>query len=122
MYRLHDVIACLKAVNASDLVINEWGTLGICEFPFVPVLDGSFVDELPEVALKNGHFKHTPLLLGSNADEGNYFIIYYLTNLFKREENVVVDREDYMQSVKELNPYLNNIARQAVIFEVRHFK
>jgi hypothetical protein len=28
-----------------------------------------------------------------------------------------VDREDFLQSVRELNPYLNNIARQAVIFE-----
>jgi len=33
------------------------------------------------------------------------------------QENIQVDREDFLQSVRELNPYLNNIARQAVIFE-----
>lgn len=110
-------MACLRTVNSSELVSKEWGTLGICEFPFVPVLDGSFLDEMPDVALKNGHFKQTPLLLGSNLEEGNYFIIYYLTNLFQNKENVLVDREDFLQSVRELNPYLNNIARQAVIFE-----
>ncbi|ODN05788.1 Acetylcholinesterase [Orchesella cincta] len=115
--RINDVVACLRTVNSSELVSKEWGTLGICEFPFVPVLDGSFLDEMPELALKNGHFKQTPLLLGSNLEEGNYFIIYYLTNLFQNKENVLVDREDFLQSVRELNPYLNNIARQAVIFE-----
>jgi acetylcholinesterase len=104
-------------VNASELVVKEWGTQGICEFPFVPVLDGSFLDEMPLTALKNGHFKPTPLLLGSNTEEGNYFIIYYLTQLFHLKENVVVNREEFLQSVRELNPYLNNIVRQAVIFE-----
>lgn len=115
--RLHEVISCLRTVNASDLVVKEWGTQGICEFPFVPVLDGSFIDEDPSVALRNGHFKHIPLLLGSNTDEGNYFILYYLTTLFPLKEGVVVNREEFLQSARELNPYLNNIARQAVIFE-----
>ena len=104
-------------MNATDLVSKEWGTLGICEFPFVPVLDGAFLDEMPEDALRNGHFKHAPILLGSNKDEGNYFILYYLTQLFQLKENVLVDREEFLQSVRELNPYLNNIVRQAVIFE-----
>lgn len=81
--RIYDVIACLRKVNTSELVAKEWGTLGICEFPFVPVLDGSFLDELPTTAVKNFHFKQTPLLLGSNLNEGNYFIIYYLVNIFK---------------------------------------
>ncbi|OXA45888.1 Acetylcholinesterase [Folsomia candida] len=115
--RLHDAIACLRTVNASDLVVKEWGTQGICEFPFVPVQDGAFLDEDPSVALRNGHFKQMPLLLGSNTEEGNYFIIYYLTQLFHLKEGVVVNREEFLQSTRELNPYLNNIARQAVIFE-----
>ncbi len=29
------------------------------------------------------------MLLGSNLDEGSYFLIYYLTDIFKLTENVI---------------------------------
>lgn len=55
--------------------------------------------------------------MGSNSDEGNYFIIYYLTELFRKEEGITVSRKEYLQAVKELNPYVNSPVRQAIIFE-----
>lgn len=55
--------------------------------------------------------------MGSNRDEGNYFIIYYLTELFKKEESITVSQKEFLQAVKELNPYENNPGRQAIIFE-----
>nr|ADA60184.1 acetylcholinesterase 1 [Liposcelis paeta] len=111
------VIECLRNTNASVLVDNEWGTLGICEFPFVPVIDGSFLDETPQKSLANKNFKKTNILMGSNTEEGYYFIIYYLTELLRKEENVYVNRDEFLQAVRELNPYINNVARQAIIFE-----
>lgn len=121
---------------------NEWGTLGrylyhtlceyklylsacayrfwrigICEFPFVPVVDGAFLDETPQKSVAHGRFKKTDILTGSNTEEGYYFIIYYLTELLRKEEGVTVNREEFYQAVKELNPYVNNPARQAIIFE-----
>uniref|UniRef100_A0A023F5Z0 Carboxylic ester hydrolase n=2 Tax=Triatoma infestans TaxID=30076 RepID=A0A023F5Z0_TRIIF len=111
------VIECLRKVNATDLVANEWGTLGICEFPFVPIVDGTFVDDLPQRSLATRNFKKTNILMGSNTEEGYYFIIYYLTELFRKEENVYVNREEFLQAVRELNPYVNNVARQAIVFE-----
>ncbi|KAK9512929.1 hypothetical protein O3M35_001234 [Rhynocoris fuscipes] len=111
------VIECLRKVNASDLVANEWGTLGICEFPFVPIVDGTFVDDIPQRSLSSRNFKKTNILMGSNTEEGYYFIIYYLTELFRKEENVYVNREEFLQAVRELNPYVNNVARQAIVFE-----
>lgn len=65
----------------------------------------------------HGRFKKTDILMGSNTDEGNYFIIYYLTELFKKEEGITVSRKEFLQAVKELNPYVNNPGRQAIIFE-----
>ena len=116
-FQLSAVVECLRNTNASLLVNNEWGTLGICEFPFVPVIDGAFLDELPELALANKNFKKTNILMGSNTEEGYYFIIYYLTELLRKEENVYVNRDEFIKAVRELNPYINNIARQAIIFE-----
>lgn len=114
---LNAVIECLRKADAKTLVDNEWGTLGICEFPFVPVIDGSFLDEHPVRSLANKNFKKTNILMGSNTEEGYYFIIYYLTELFKKEEDVYISRQDFLHAVAELNPYFDIVARQAIIFE-----
>ncbi|XP_054168668.1 acetylcholinesterase-like [Oppia nitens] len=111
------VIDCLRNTDPWELVSNQPGGLGVVEFPFVPVIDGTFLDELPEVSLANKDFKKTKLLLGSNTEEGTYFIIYYLTDLFKLVEDVYLTREDFITSVKELNPYVNKVGQEAIIFE-----
>ncbi|XP_037925135.1 acetylcholinesterase-like [Hermetia illucens] len=114
---LSETIECLRSKDATVLVDNEWGTLGICEFPFVPVVDGAFLDETPQKSMMHGRFKKTDILTGSNTEEGYYFIIYYLTELLRKEEDVTVTREEFLQAVKELNPYVNTPARQAIVFE-----
>ncbi|XP_035782837.1 acetylcholinesterase-like isoform X2 [Anopheles albimanus] len=112
-----DAVECLRGKDPHVLVDNEWGTLGICEFPFVPVVDGAFLDETPQRSLASGRFKKTEILTGSNTEEGYYFIIYYLTELLRKEEGVTVSREEFLQAVRELNPYVNGAARQAIVFE-----
>ena len=113
------VIDCLSAADPVELVNNEWGTLGICEFPFVPVIDGSFLDETPARSMITASFKKANILMGSNTEEGFYFIIYYLTELFRIDgtEDVKVSREEFVKSVAELNPYVNQIARHAIVYE-----
>ncbi|XP_058822042.1 acetylcholinesterase isoform X1 [Topomyia yanbarensis] len=115
--KLSDTVECLRSKDPNVLVDNEWGTLGICEFPFVPVVDGAFLDETPQRSLASGRFKKTDILTGSNTEEGYYFIIYYLTELLRNEEGVTVSREEFLQAVRELNPYVNGAARQAIVFE-----
>ncbi|CRK91881.1 CLUMA_CG005501, isoform A [Clunio marinus] len=115
--KLSETADCLREKDAKVLVDNEWGTLGICEFPFVPVVDGAFLDETPQRSLASGRFKKTDILTGSNSEEGYYFIIYYLTELLRKEEGITVSREEFLQAVRELNPYVNGAARQAIIFE-----
>ena len=61
---------------------------GICAMPFVPIVDGNFLTESPDKILQTGNFKQTEVLLGANQDEGSYFLIYFLTHLFKLQENV----------------------------------
>ena len=36
-------------------------------------------------AMARGNFKRCRVLLGSNTNEGHYFIMYYLTNIFKKQ-------------------------------------
>ncbi|XP_046823958.1 acetylcholinesterase-like isoform X2 [Vespa crabro] len=116
---LQEVIDCLIVKDSKDLVESEWGTLGICEFPFVPVIDGTFLDETPQRSLASSSFKKANILMGSNTEEGIYFIIYYLTELFRIDgtEDVKVTREQFVNAVSELNPYVNQIGRNAIIYE-----
>ena len=110
-------LECLRRINASVLIYNEVAPLGILEFSFVPIVDGAFLDESPKRSLATRNFKKTNILMGSNTEEGYFFIFYYLYHLFPKEENVYINREQFLQSVQELNPFANAIARQAIIFE-----
>lgn len=96
---------------------EEWGTMGICEFPFVPIIDGSMILESPQRSMATKNFKKANIMMGSNTEEGYYFIIYFLTDLFKREEDIYVNREEFHAAVRELNPYVNNVARESIVFE-----
>ena len=43
--------------------------------------------------------------------------MYWLDQLFKRQENVYIDREDFLKSVKELNIYVKEVGHQAIAYE-----
>ncbi|KAJ8684458.1 hypothetical protein QAD02_020250 [Eretmocerus hayati] len=116
---LRAVIDCLLTKDPKTLVDSEWGTVGICEFPFVPVIDGSFLLDTPQRYMQTETFKKANILMGSNTEEGFYFIIYYLTELFRIDgtEDVKVSREQFHKSVVELNPYVSALGRQAIVYE-----
>ena len=60
------VIDCLRTKNATELVNAEWNGIvfGIAEFPFVPVVDGSFLDETPGKSMRTKNFKKCNIMLG----------------------------------------------------------
>ena len=41
--------------------------------------------------------------------------MYYLTDLFKNEETVFVNREDFIKSVGELNIYVKSVGREVCV-------
>ena len=82
------------------MVNTEWDptggaiALGICAMPFVPIVDGKFLlKDNPERILQSGELRKTPVLLGANREEGTYFLIYFLTHLFKLQHNVSAGRD-----------------------------
>lgn len=116
---LRATIECLRSKDAHELVAKEWDGIvfGICEFPFTPIIDGAFLDETPQKSLETKNFKKTNVMMGVNKDEGVFFIMYYLTELFKKEETVYVNREDFIRSVGELNLYVKSVGKEAIIYE-----
>lgn len=41
--------------------------------PWVPVMDGDFIQDYPSNQFRDGRFVQVPILIGSNTDEGGYF-------------------------------------------------
>lgn len=112
-------IDCLRQADAKDLVLAEWGgiTSGLTIGIFVPIIDGSFLDEKPAVSMKNGNFKKTNILIGSNQDEGMFFIFYHLPKMFPKVEDVFISRDDFKRAIAELNVYANPLQKKAIEFE-----
>lgn len=74
---LDNILHCMLKVDANELVKYEVGqSRTILKFPFVPIVDGSFLVEPPIESLIKQNFKPARLLVGSNGDEGNYWLIY----------------------------------------------
>lgn len=97
--------ACLQRVNASQLAIAQFGVLtqlGTSGYPFLPVVDGKFLTDNPQVG-DDSHLLYNnihnycrtslyflplqnlvktalkkEILLGLNKDEGSYFMAYGL--------------------------------------------
>ncbi|XP_023322609.1 acetylcholinesterase [Eurytemora carolleeae] len=116
---IRQTIDCLRTANATDMVYKEWGgiTLGLTIGIFTPIIDGSFLDEKPAVSMKNGNFKKCNILTGTNQDEGMFFIFYHLPDMFKKEEDVFISREDFKRAITELNIYANPQQKKAIEFE-----
>ncbi|KAJ7490788.1 Alpha/Beta hydrolase protein [Mycena latifolia] len=66
-------MSCLRAASTNRLATAGKKTLeGLTSslYPFGPIADGSYIQELPVDALRNGNFVRVPVLFGSNTNEG----------------------------------------------------
>jgi len=116
-------IDCLRKADPHKIVLKEWdgithgftGGIGV----FVPIVDGAFLDESPGRAMRLEKFKKTNILLGSNKDEGNYFILYFFPKMFPREkeDEVMITRENFLHAIREAYPLSNKLQRKALEFE-----
>ena len=89
---------CLREVSDPMTLVNkEWDgvVFGIMGIPFPPVLDGDFATDSPARALARRNFKRTQVLLGVNKEEGHYFILYYLSDLLKRQVREIIQRRQH---------------------------
>ncbi len=114
------VAACLHSIPAQRLVDNEWVSRGIMQFPFLPVIDGIFLDEAPDMILAKKSFKKCPILLGSNANEATFFLIYWLYELLSLN-SIEMNRGQFLAASSELFHYypqypmtINNFGLEAI--------
>lgn len=124
-----DIIDCLRKQNAKEFSEEEWYTIetGVVRFPFVPVVDGTFLQEDPVKALRNGNFKRCPVLIGHNTNEANYWLFYFNTIFVSHSEPQVTQNhfDLLVDDIFNYHPYypklLNSFGKEAIKFQYRNW-
>ena len=121
------VTDCLRNIPPQKLVDEQWVTRGIMQFPFLPVIDGAFLDDTPEMILARKTFKKCPVLLGSNANEATFFLPYELYE-FLTLDSVTMKRDQFLASMARLFQWwpqfpfnINQFGRDAILYQYTHW-
>ncbi|XP_052315951.1 acetylcholinesterase [Oncorhynchus keta] len=114
-----ELVDCLRNKPPQELIDQEWQVMpwsAIFRFSFVPVIDGVVLPDNPEAMLSSGNFKDTQILLGVNQDEGSFFLLYGAPG-FSKDNESLISREDFLESVKLSVPHANEIGQEAVVLQ-----
>ncbi|XP_042882012.1 acetylcholinesterase-like [Penaeus japonicus] len=113
------VMECMRRVDAATISIEQWNSYGgILQFPSTPIVDGAFLPDDPMEMIQRGECKKTEVLLGSNKDEGTFFILYDFLKYFKREGENHLKREEFLEIINEIFKDWSPVEREAIIFQV----
>lgn len=117
------VAECMRDVRPQRLVDNQYVSKGVMQFPFLPVIDGAFLPDSPGELLRRRNFKKCPLLLGSNLNEGSYWLFYEFDQLLTLQ-SLTMTAKDYRESIKRLffyypqyNQVISRTALDAITFQ-----
>lgn len=61
-----------NATQASYVAAYAAGLYGYGDYCYMPVVDGTFVQDLPSNQIANGKFSKVPILVDENEFEGSY--------------------------------------------------
>lgn len=125
-------INCLRSKNASEFPTKDFHhtiAVGITQFPFVAVIDGVLLPESPVMAFNNKHFKKTSILIGTNVNEGSYFLPYWNKDLFPLNEKAFLSHDQFRNCIENFFSYypqypkkLNSIGTDAISFQYTPWK
>nr|AHW29554.1 acetylcholinesterase 2 [Cyrtorhinus lividipennis] len=112
------VMACLRGVDSKTISTMQWNSYsGILGFPSAPTIDGHFLPKDPMELLKEGDFPETEILIGSNLDEGTYFLLYDFIDYFSKDNQVKLTRDKFLELVNTIFKNMTKLEREAIIFQ-----
>ncbi|CAG0887194.1 unnamed protein product, partial [Cyprideis torosa] len=112
-----ELVACMRGIPAANISVLQWSMYNVMKFPFAPTIEGDFLKASPIEALNDGRFKKNEIMIGSNRDEGTYFLLYDFISIFNKDNATVVPKDQYLKIMGDLFPGLNEIEFQAVAFQ-----
>ncbi|KAL3243824.1 hypothetical protein MRX96_019643 [Rhipicephalus microplus] len=101
-----ETLDSLRCERPEDMVNNETNSGGVVDFPFVPVVDGVFLPDTPQTLMDRGSFaRNISVMLGSNANEGSWFLQYFF-GFPVTDETPEVTKENFTAVLEALDPSL----------------
>ncbi len=106
---IKDKISCARRLSAESLIQNAGSKLAhdsIDELLSQPFVDGNFLPESPINLLSKGSVKNCPILLGSNKNEGNVFLISSKTpDYYDFTKKPTINNEKFQRYIKSVFAY-----------------
>ena len=87
-------LACLRALPAEQLASAEAFAVRSPAFDDLAIVDGVWLREQPSAAIETGRFEQVPVIVGTNIDEGSYFV--------RRKSEPIADKAAYRAWLGEL--------------------
>ena len=114
---------CMRRVRPQTLADTQYISSGALQFPFLPVIDGAFLPDHPDEILRRKSFKKCPILIGSNFNEGSYFLFYELPEYLNLDK-MTMTAEDFRNSMRRIFFYypqykqeISQAAIDAIMFQ-----
>nr|BAF46104.1 acetylcholinesterase [Pediculus humanus corporis] len=112
------VMECMRIIDAKQISVQQWNSYwGILGFPSAPTIDGIFLPEHPIDMMKKGDFPETELLVGSNQDEGTYFLLYDFIDYFEKDGPSYLDRDKFLELIDNIFKNVTKAEKEAIIFQ-----
>ncbi|XP_002741758.1 cholinesterase-like [Saccoglossus kowalevskii] len=112
-----ELTACFLQKDAEEIYNAQWVGNSLIGMPFMTVVDGVFLTQTPQNLMKDGLFKNVPILLGSNKDEGTWFLPYHFYDLFSLDDPAPLDKTTFQRIIKELYISAKALTRKSIAFE-----
>nr|XP_057936655.1 cholinesterase-like isoform X2 [Doryrhamphus excisus] len=110
---------CLQKSDPGTITSKQYEVLkqpSVLTNPFLPLVDGNFLPDEPEVLLQSNDLTKKELLIGLNKDEGTYFLAYGMPGYHITGESLIT-RKEFMEGVKIAMADFGSVAKEAAIFQ-----
>ncbi|XP_055696890.1 acetylcholinesterase [Phlebotomus papatasi] len=112
------VMECMQSVDAKTISVQQWNSYsGILGFPSAPTIDGDFMPYDPEMMLQQADLTGIDILVGSNKDEGTYFLLYDFIDYFSKDVATILPREKFLEIMNTIFNKASEAEREAIIFQ-----
>ncbi|CAG7723514.1 unnamed protein product [Allacma fusca] len=119
----YESVKCLRELPAKTISEEQWNSYkSILAFPSRPTIDGVFLPQHPMDMLKAGDFKRTQLLIGSNKNEGTYFLLYDFLSTFNKDNPVCLSRDKFLEIITQIFPDRSRLEKEAILFQYTNWE
>lgn len=117
--KLLEIVGCLQKIDGKLLIDTEWKIpFSLGDYPFHPVVDGTFITDTPNKMLSSGIFRNKNILIGYNSDEIGLLFVLNLASDFPDMKNIFVSKPVMTQILDKFlgNTFTNDVIN-AIIYK-----